>query len=188
MFSKTKTKGGKINKPSPQKNNPTSNKSERLCLCWFAAVQTWMFTQEMTTRESSCGKSNPTTPKANGSSQITTSRCYLDFLAEFHCASHLDERLLPEDNWTAELDSRQTRLLWSRIPVSGQPGPPSQLTSHSSLIPQLTRPYLSFAGWPLQVLAVARDKGILGIGSGVSRRSETTPLPTPQASPFSSPG
>jgi hypothetical protein len=42
-----------------------------------------------------------------------------------------------------------------------------QLTAHPPpLIPQLTHSYLSFAGRPLQVLAVASDKGILGIGSG----------------------
>lgn len=50
------------------------------------------------------------------------------------------------------------------------------LTTH--LIPQLTHPYLSFIRWPLHVLTVAKDRRVLGIGSGVFSRPEASCSPT----------
>lgn len=56
---------------------------------------------------------------------------------------------------------------------SERPTIPSLLPT-SSLVPQLTHTYLSFIGWPLQVLAVTSDRGLLGIGDGVFSRSEAS--------------
>lgn len=60
-----------------------------------------------------CGGEPMPTPQGphNHFLSVASRCCYLDLRHQLHSPDHLDENLLLEGHWAADLDSRQTRLL-----------------------------------------------------------------------------